>query len=323
MNYKDIIGHKKTIEILKDAIKNENISHSYIFEGEEGLGKRKVAFIFAKTLLCKEQGEEPCDRCISCLKFDSGNHPDLVLIEPENGLIKRGDIDKLVKSVDTAPFESLRKVFIVDDSHLMNMEAKNTLLKTLEEPPKYINIILITSNPGNLLPTIVSRCQNIKFFQVEIKKIADLLVNLYGKSPEESVFIAEFSKGSVGKSIRIAKSDSFFQRRDTLISIIDKLLKGDSIKAFSSIGFFNENKEDMEELLDLIIYWLRDLIIYKEIGNNDLIVNKDKINILSGQTFLNIDKINDIIDKVNESKTNIKRNINFQLTIETMLLSMI
>ena len=201
----------------------------------------------------------------------------------------------------------------------MSLEAKNALLKTLEEPPEYINIILISSSSNNLLPTILSRCQSIKFYPVESKKIASLLENVYGKSKEEAKFIADFSKGSVGKSIELAISDSFFQKREEVIKLIDSLIKGDKIKAINSIGFFNENKEGIDEILDIFLFWFRDLIIYKEIGDNALIINSDKIDYLYGQSFIQFNKINDIIEKVQETKENIKRNINFQLSIETML----
>lgn len=321
MDFKKVIGHERAIETLKRTIKNGTISHSYIFEGEEGLGKKKIAYIFAKTLLCKEQKEEPCNHCTSCMKFDGGNHPDLLVIEPEKGLIKKGEVESLINSVATSPFESLRKVFIINDSHKMNLEAKNALLKTLEEPPEYINIILITSSSNNLLPTILSRCQSIKFYPVESIKIADLLVSLHDKSIDEARFIADFSKGSVGKSIELASSDDFFQKRDEIIRLIDSLLKGDKTKAISSIGFFNDNKEEIDEILDIFLFWFRDLIIYKEIGDNPLIINKDKTEFLSRQSFIDFNKINDIIEKVQQTKENIKRNINFQLSIETMLLN--
>lgn len=321
MNFTSVIGHEKAIETLKGAIRNKTVSHSYIFDGEEGLGKKKIAFIFAKTLLCKEQGEEPCNHCSSCMKFDGGNHPDLLVIEPEKGTIKKGEVEALIKGVATAPFESLRKVFILDDSHRMSLEAKNALLKTLEEPPEYINIILITSNRNNLLPTIISRCQNIKFHPVETKKISDLLVSLYGKGREEAEFISDFSKGSVGKSIKLATSDDFFQKRDEVISLIDSLIRGDSTKAISSIGFFNDNKDDIDQVLDIFLFWFRDLIIYKEIGDSTLIINKDKVEYLSRQSFIDFSKINDIIEKVQQTKDNINRNVNFQLSIETMLLN--
>lgn len=320
MDYKNIIGHDRAIKSLKMSIKNNSVSHSYLFQGEEGLGKKMVAYVFAKTLLCKEEGQEPCNRCISCVKFDSNNHPDFFYIEPEKGLIKKGEIEDMIKVVGILPFESKRKVFIIDDSHKMNLEGKNALLKTLEEPPSYINIILISSSPNNLLPTILSRCETIKFYPVRPLEIEDYLVRLYSKSKEEALFVSHFTKGSVGKAISLSTSDSFFKTRDEIINILDGLIKGDKTKAFSSIPFFMENRDNIEEVLDIILYWFRDLIIYKEIGESSLLINRDKVQYLSTQAFVDFNKINDIIEKVEETKDNIRRNVNYQLSIETMLL---
>lgn len=320
MDYNNIIGHDRAIETLKRAIGNKSVSHSYLFEGEEGLGKKKVAYVFAKTLLCKEDGKEPCNKCTSCIKFDGGNHPDLLVVDPEKGLIKKGEVEGLIKSVARAPFESKRKVFIIDDSHRMSTEAKNALLKTLEEPPEYINIILISSSTNKLLPTILSRMQSIKFFPVESKKISDLLVTSYGKSREEADFIADFTKGSVGKSIELATSDDFFMKREEIINIIDNLIRGDGTKAINSMNFFNDNREDIEELLDIFQYYFRDLLIFIELGNNKLLINKDKTDYMSKQSFIDIRRISDIIEKIQQTKDNVSRNINYQLSIETMLL---
>lgn len=321
MDFNEIIGHEKAIESLKRSIKNNAISHSYLFEGEEGVGKKMVAYAFSKTLLCKEKGEEPCNRCISCSKFDSGSHPDFFPIEPEKGMIRRGEVDGLIKEMATAPFESERKVFIIDDSDLMNMEGKNAILKTLEEPPHYVNIILISSNPNNLLPTILSRVQSVKFYPVKPKEIVELLMDKYNVNEARAQFIAEFTKGAIGKSISLVEEEEFFNIRDEIIKIISSLASGDKTRAFSAMSFFNENKDTIDDILDIIIYWFRDILIYEEIGESQLIINKDKLEKLSSQAYMNFGKINDIIGRVEETKRNIKRNINYQLAIETMLLN--
>lgn len=322
MKFEEIIGHERVIKALQNAIKNDHIFHCYLFEGEESIGKRLVALSFAKTLLCRNQGIEPCDQCNSCVKFDNWNHPDLEFIEPEKGLIKKEKIDKLIKSMSVAPLESKRKVIIIDESDKMGTESQNALLKSLEETPSYINIILITSNVKNLISTIISRSQVIKFYPVGNRKIIELLNSKYNKSLEEASFIAHFTRGSVGKSINLSQSEEFFQKREEIIDIIDNILSGDKVKIFNSIELFNQNKNSIDEIIDIILYWFRDLLVYKEIGDTELLINRDKIKLLSGQTFLDISKINDIIDTVMKTKEYIKNNVNFQLAIETMLLSM-
>ena len=321
MDFNNIIGHEKQIESLKRAIDKENISHSYLFEGEEGLGKKKLALAFSKTLLCKEEGNQPCNICSSCVKFDAESHPDFKIISPEKGLINVKQIEELIKSVSTSPFEGRRKVFLIDDADTMNLTGMNRLLKTLEEPPKFMNIILVTSSSSKLLPTIVSRCQIIKFYPVDNSKVVNFLVDKYDYDLARARLIADFTKGSMGKSIELSNSESFFQKRDELIKIIDSIIKGDKTKALSSMGLFNDSKEDIAELLDIMMYWFRDLSFYKELGESSLILNKDKFEILSSQSFIDLNKINDIIYRIEETKVNIKGNVNFGLSIETMLLN--
>ncbi|MBZ2175055.1 DNA polymerase III subunit delta' [Schnuerera sp. xch1] len=322
MNFTEVIGHEKVIQALQRAIEHDHIFHCYLFEGEESIGKRLVALSFAKALLCKKEGIDPCNRCNSCLKFDNWNHPDLEFVEPEKGFIKKKKIDELIKSINMAPLESKRKIIIIDDSDKMGVEAQNALLKTLEEPPSYINIILITSNMNNLISTIVSRSQVIKFYPVKNERIVKILMDKYNKNLEEASFIAHFTKGSVGKSINLSQSEDFFTKREKIIDIIYSILKGDRLKVFESQEFFSNNKDFVDKILDMILYWFRDLIVYKEIGDSNLIINRDKIQLLSSQTSLDIDKINDIIDNIIETKQSIESNVNFQLAIETMLLNM-
>ncbi|NLV88426.1 MAG: DNA polymerase III subunit delta' [Tissierellia bacterium] len=321
MDFTDIIGHEKQIKSLKNSIKNGTISHSYIFEGEEGLGKRTVAYVFSKTLLCEKGQDEPCNTCSSCIKFDTFNHPDFNIISPTNNTIKREEIDRLIKDISTMPFESNRKIYIIDDCHTLRLDSQNILLKTLEEPPEYVTIILITSEKEKIISTILSRCQSIKFYSLENSKIVDLLVEEHNVEINRAKFIASFSKGSLKKSLELANSSDFFNMRGEIIEIIDSLLRGDRIKALTSLDFFNENKENTEEILDIMVYWFRDLLILKETGNTDLLINKDMVERLSNQTFVDLNRINDIIYRIDETKINIKRNVNFNLLIETMLLS--
>ncbi len=321
MDFQSIVGHEKTIAMLQRSIENDALSHSYLFEGESGIGKRMLAQVFAKTLLCRKGGTVPCNSCISCYKVDEGHHPDLFMLEPEKNLIRRAEIDRLISEAKKAPFESRKKVFIIDESDKMNVESKNALLKTLEEPPAYVHIILVSSNPNNLLATILSRVESIKFYPVNQGDIAKLLQEEYGSSEDQASFIASFTKGAIGKSISIAGDEDFFEKRDRLVRIIDDLVHNDLTRAFSSKDFFEEAKEEIDDLLDLIIYWFRDLLIYKELGETDLIINRDKIDILSGQSYMNFKKINDIIDNIQETKMNIRRNVNYQLAIEVMLIN--
>lgn len=322
MDFNSIVGHEKPIGNLRNAIKNKKISHSYIFEGEKGLGKMTVAKVFAKTLLCIEDLDKPCNTCISCRKFDEGNHPDFFIVEPINNLIRVGQMEDIVSNIQKSPFESERKIFIFDDAHLMNVETQNKFLKTMEEPPTYVNFILITNVINKLLPTIISRGQRMKFFPVNYKKIVEFLMEKHDLDRARADFISRFSMGNVGRSIELISNDEFFQLRKEIISIIDKILKGDETRAFSSFELFDRNRENIDLILDMILFYFRDLMIYKETRNEELLLNKDMVEIISTETFVDFCKINDIIEKVQQTKDNVHNNVNFQLSIENMLLNM-
>lgn len=189
MSKDKLIGHENIVEGLKQSIVNNRISHSYLFQGEESIGKKKLALLFAKTLLCKSGGLEACNKCISCKKFDSQNHPDFWLVEAEKNIIRKEKVDQVIKSVNTYPLESNRKIIIIDSSHKMGIESQNALLKTLEEPPSYMNIILITEEKEQILPTILSRCQIIKFNPVALKLVEEFIVENYPEEADKASFI--------------------------------------------------------------------------------------------------------------------------------------
>lgn len=322
MNFDNIVGHERIIRNLKNSIRKGTISHSYLFEGPEALGKKKIAMVFSKILLCKKEGLEPCNECDSCIKFNSGNHPDFFLIKPDKNkkIIIKEQIEDLIKSIITKPLEGSRKIYIIDDSFKMNPQAQNSLLKTLEEPPSYVNIILISTSTKKLLPTVLSRCEIIKFAPIRNDIVSRFLEENHRKTQEEAEFISSYSKGSIGRAIDLSTDEEFFDRRESLLNIIDNVVKGDKLKTFASTDFFDENKESINELLDIAIYWFRDIYIYKELGNNRLIMNKDKLELLSTQVFLSKAKINDIIKEIEKTRQKIERRVNYQLSIEGMLL---
>ncbi len=291
MDYKDFSGNGQEIISLKNAIRLDSISHSYLFEGQRGLDLGSLALGFAKTLLCQEGGQEPCNICDSCIKCDTLNHPDLFLLEATNGLIPREAIDKLIDKVHIKPFSGNRKIFIISGANYLTLDSQNILLKTLEEPPVYLHILMTAEDKSKILPTILSRCQIIKFYP---KNTFDYLI----------------------------KSESYIENRDKIISIVGKLLEGDKTKAFSSMDFFKANKDNIGDILDIFLVWFRDLMIYKETGNQDLLVNQDRLDDLMDQLFVDLNKISGIMYKIESTKINIKANVNFELSLETMLLSM-
>lgn len=322
MDYNDIIGHEKIIESLKTAVKNNLVFHSYLFEGPKSIGKEKLAKVFAKTLLCQRGGETPCNTCPSCMKIESGNHPDFYMEYPDDDSFKKEQIEEILRTIRKVPLESKRKVYILDDADKMTQQAQNSFLKTLEEPPGYAVIILLATNGYSLLPTITSRCQIVKFNSIERHVIENVLVDKFNKSREQARFIASFSNGIIGRAIELAESDDFKKLRDETIEKLQIVMNGDKLKAFTVSEFFEQNKEKIEEIMDIILLWYRDLLIYKETQNKDFLINKDQIELIfQCCQRLSKKKIMDIIDIVNRTKEDIRSNLNFQLVTEVMLLN--
>lgn len=322
MDFSEIIGHERVIENMQKTIKKQTVSHSYIFEGPDSTGKFLVAKAFAKTLLCTVKKGFPCNQCSSCIKFDSGNHPDLYIEASTESSIKKEQIEELQKTIRVLPYESEKKVYIIEDAHKMTKEAQNCFLKTLEEPPSYAIIILTVNNSHSILPTVLSRCQVIRFRPVENKLIEETLIKRYGQSQEKAKFISSFSNGVVGKAINLSQSERFNDIRDNTIDIIDCILKdNDKYRTLSFVDFFDKEKDAIDDILDIISVWFRDILVIKETGNSKIITNMDKLDTIEKQANkLSKSKINDIIDIVEKTKNDIKSNVNYQLSLEVMLL---
>jgi len=190
--FETIIGNEKNKELLKNIIDTNNIAHSYMFIGKDSIGKLLFAKEFAKAILCTAE-EKPCNKCKSCIEFDTYNNPDFSILDPEGTSIKIEQIRELIKKIYEKPVVSNRKVYIINDSNYMTKEAQNSLLKTLEEPPEYVTIILITSNENSFLPTIKSRCTKISFNRLTNIELVEVLEKEYKYSniPEITFKIAE------------------------------------------------------------------------------------------------------------------------------------
>ena len=188
--FQDLIGNERVKDILEKTITENNILHSYLFIGIEGIGKSLFAKEFAKTVLCTSNDNKPCEKCKSCLEFKNDNNPDFMIINPDGNSIKIEQIRFLIQKIYEKPVSSDRKVYIINDCDKMTIEAQNSLLKTLEEPPKYATLILITSNESKLLGTIISRCTKIYFSPIEDGKILEYAKNNDLKDINSNIVLA-------------------------------------------------------------------------------------------------------------------------------------
>ena len=218
MNFDELIGNDEVKEILSNAVSNNRVLHSYMFLGTRGIGKYLFAKAFAKKVLCITDNN-PCKECKSCLEFDNNNHPDYHEIEPIDGSIKIEQIREITEKVIEKPIVSNKKIYVIRESDKMTDEAQNCLLKTLEEPPAYLIIILIAENESMMLSTIKSRCTKISFKPIQNNLILDYLENNYGLTNVSDNILGLFN-GSIGNAIDyIDKKEMYEEVEKTFLNI--------------------------------------------------------------------------------------------------------
>lgn len=290
--FENIIGNKRNKEILEKAIEINKTSHSYIFCGTEGIGKKIIAKELAKKILCLKEKANDCN-CKSCIEFDSDNNPDFQLIESVDGKIKIEQIRQMQRKVAEKPIISNNKVYIIDNADTMTIEAQNCLLKTLEEPPEYITIILICTNEGNLLSTIKSRCTRMQFEPIKDEEIKEYVKT---KLPDEQISekLIELAQGSIGKAIKLNEKKDIYENIE---NILVSMQCRDLIDIVQMSEVIYKSKEEIKSILEYI---------------NVLLMK------LSNQ---NIKYIN-CVQIVEETKRRIKANSNYDMCIDYMIFSM-
>lgn len=290
--FENILGNERNKNILEKAIELNKTSHSYIFWGTDGIGKKVIAKEFAKKILCLQNHDNDCI-CKSCIEFDSSNNPDFQLIEPKEGTIKIEQIREMQRKVVEKPIISNKKVYIIDNADTMKTEAQNCLLKTLEEPPEYVTIILICSNEGNLLSTIKSRCTRMHFEPIkdeEIKKYIDK------EFPDQQISenIISLAQGSIGKAIKLNERKDIYENIE---KILLNMQKKDLIEIVQMSEEIYKSKEEINSILEYI---------------NVLLLKLSKQNI----KYIKCIKI------VEETKKRLKANSNYDMCIDYMIFSM-
>ncbi len=275
MNFEDIIGQDRAVRFLRRAYEKNRVPHALLYTGIPGIGKRTTALAFASLLQCRSaKGTVACGICPSCKKIDSGNHPDLVFVEPSGAFIKIEQIRALRNEFALKPFEGNRRIAIIADAHTMNPEAANTLLKILEEPPKGAFMILTAHQVSDLLPTIVSRCQHIAFAPLSSELIAEKLVTKRKSGRQVADIAAVWAQGSLGMALQ-ADLKKVAQERNQLIEQFETLSLN---KMHSLLGFAESLSKDKDNLLnnlEMLKVWIRDILFGKlcpkKILNKDLV----------------------------------------------------
>jgi len=268
MAFRDVVGHHRPLQIIRKEIEAGRVYHAYLFTGMEGIGKRLVAVNMAKSLNCSDQGGDACDQCSSCQRMDKGIHPDLIQITPAGEAIKIGQIRELQRAIAFKPYEARWRVIIVDGTERMTREAANAFLKTLEEPPPWTTIILVATATEGLPSTVLSRCHRIPFNPLSHEEVHQVLVDHL--TAEEIHTLAPLAGGSPGRAISM-DAEEVAKVRDALPSVLSPSLKHrlDVAREFAQ----QEGRGGV--FLEILGGWLRDLIVYRETGEEGLLLNRD------------------------------------------------
>jgi DNA polymerase-3 subunit delta' len=335
VSFADFKGQESAVSFLKSSLKNNRLSHAYIFCGPRGVGKFSTAMNFAKALTCQAAvsgkpcdpstglGSHPevlegCDKCPSCKKIDNFAHPDVFVLKPqiESGAIKIDDIRRLIKDIYLKPFEAKKKVYIIDEVQNMKHEAANALLKTLEEPPTDSVLILVTDSLKSLFHTIISRSQIVRFYPLKPNEIKQILKEEHSLDENKAHVLSCLSCGRLGQAL-LYKDEDIFQKREMLISSVSK-------KSFLEFAFDNVPREKLKLYLDILLSWFRDIFNAKAGADHLLLINIDKIGLISKEAKrLSFDYLEDVINNIVSTMGYLDQNVNQKLAMSVLALKIV
>ncbi|MBQ7916982.1 MAG: DNA polymerase III subunit delta' [Firmicutes bacterium] len=325
-NINGLVGHDGVLKHIRSAVSAGRVSHAYLIEGAEGSGKKTLANRFAMTLLCKTpQDGEPCGRCDSCRVFLSGNHPDMHYIRPgEKGTLPVQMIrDELVQDIEVLPYYEGRKVYIVENAHMMKEQAQNVLLKTIEEPPAYGVVLLLAESVQNFLPTVRSRCVLLRLLPLSERLVAQTLVSQYQVAPEIAASCSAFCGGSVGQALKMAQSEEFVQLRGRWMQRFAGMVREDMVGMLGWSMALEEDKAHIQEVLRMMMIWFRDLLLVMETGSTGQCICQDMAEALSNSVRMyDIAEVYRKIDVLNDAQRKLSHNVNYALWCDWLLIQL-
>lgn len=322
MSFKDVLGNKRVKNILKKSLQKNRLPNSMLFVGPEGVGKRDMALVAAKAINCLTRGDDACETCSSCAAITKGNFPDVMVISPLRQVITIDQMRMLKQTAYLKPMTGKRRVFIVVDAEKMNVEAANSLLKVLEEPPRLSHIFLLTANPYLILPTIKSRCQALAFSAVSREDIQNVLVER-GCDPDRAKIISLFVRGNLRQAKQLDWED-VKSRRQTAWELFLSLITGQraaaGLQALTAPR--SSLKQDLDQVLEILASLFRDLILLKERGDPRLLMNPDyRKDLLAVGRSLSLEQTLNGLARVDQGLYGLQRNLNVNLLVTSMYTS--
>ena len=324
--FKDVVGHKNIIQYIGNAVTSGAVSHAYILNGERGSGKKLLANLFAMSLQCQNRDEDgdACGKCQSCKQAVSGNQPDIIRVTHEKPTtISVDDIREQVNNdIQIKPYSSPYKIYIIAEADMMSVQAQNALLKTIEEPPEYAVIILLTENAETLLPTIRSRCVMLKLRNIKDQLVKKYLMEQMEIPDYKADVCVAFAQGNMGKAIALATSEYFNEIKEEAVHLLRNIDDMQVEELMGAVKKCSAYKMNISDYTDVIAIWYRDVLIYKATKNVDRVVFSDQMRYIKDRAKKSsYEGIENILEGLEKAKVRLKANVNFELTMELLLLT--
>lgn len=326
-SFKDIVSQEKIIKYFKEAIKNDNISHAYIISGDKGMGKKTIANAFALELTCEAENK-PCLICHSCKQTIAGTNTDIRYIKHEKpNIISVSEVrEQLVKDTATRPFSSKYKIYIIDEANKLTKEAQNAILKTIEEPPSYVIIILLSDNMEVFLDTIKSRCVKLNMEYIKDDVILKYLKNKYDLDDDFLYSLATYARGNIGKAIDIYENPEKRLLYMENLKILREIKKSKMSEIIEFSKILKNREKSIIEFIDFARLWYRDILLlksakaYSEEKKLSNIIFKAEYKYLSELAReYSLVKISEILETLDITVDRINSNVNIDLSIFMLL----
>jgi len=329
MALKDIVGQEPAVAHLLTAKAAGRVAHAYLFEGPDGVGKRRVARELAKLLLCSSDQPDACDGCRNCRRVEHGNHPNVSFLAPrgDGRLHKIDDLRAMQNEIGLKAMEPGPRLFVLEDAHRMQESQANCLLKTLEEPPADVTLVLLTSRPAALLETVLSRCQRVHFRPLPFEPLKALLTDRFGLEARQAELLARASEGSIGRALEWSEED-WLEDRDYVASLLDRLEPNGVIDLAAELvdrcraggTALVQVRQRLARFLGFLQMFFRDVLARREGLTGTAVYFADRADLVEATAQrLSRDQVADAMQAILAATRDLERNVQVTLVTENLL----
>ncbi|GAB4528072.1 MAG: DNA polymerase III subunit delta' [Anaerolineae bacterium] len=317
-----VIGHTWAIELLLSGLARGRVPHATLIVGPPNIGKTTVAFTFAQALNCTGGRPLPCGECVSCRKIASGNHPDVRILDAPGQTLKIIEVRDLQRELALSPHEGRWRVAVLTEFERATLEAANALLKTLEEPPGQVALVLTATEADVLLPTIVSRCQVLSLRALPRSLVKEALIEQWGAQPAQAELLAHLSNGRLGWAVQALQDEALLARRNEHLDNLASLMGKGRVERLAYAADLSRDPALTREVLAIWLGWWRDILLLVS-GSQVAITNTDRMDVLRRQAEqVTVRQAQRMVAQLRSTAVNLDQNVNVRLALEVLLLSL-